>query len=151
MSRSRGAEDPLQESIAIFSRARYAREPARFVEHTRRAAASLLESVLKAAGEAGYEVRTDPQGQRFIKRPGEGSGLVRISSDHTGIHLAYFNLGQWSVVPDPKLEFDPARGVFVGAAKDESRYPLPGSPRQPAPMSAATTVTLAIVAAFDRG
>jgi hypothetical protein len=152
MSRSRGtSEDPLQEAIAVFARARYAREPARYVEHTRRSAAALLESVLKAAGEAGYEVRTDAQNQRFIKRPGEGSGLLRISSDQTGIHLAYFNLGQWSVVPDPKLEYDPARGLFVGAAPDESRYPMPGAPRQPPRMSGATTVALAIVAAFDRG
>jgi|HubBroStandDraft_1064217.scaffolds.fasta_scaffold46578_2 hypothetical protein len=151
MSRSRGAEDPLQEAVAVFTRARYAREPARFVEHTRRAAAALLESVLKAAGEAGYEVRADPQGQRFIKRPGDVAGLLRISSDNTGIHLAYFQLGEWKVVADPKLEYDPAKGLFVGAMTDESRYPMPGSSRQPPRMSAATTVAIAIVAAFDRG
>src|ERR1700722_1290025 len=119
MSRSRGGEDPLQEAVAVFSRARYAREPAKFVEHTKRAAGALLENVLKAAAEAGLEVRADAQGQRFVKRPGEGSALLRISSDNAGIHLALFNMGQWSVVPDPKLEFVPARGVFVGAAVDE--------------------------------
>jgi hypothetical protein len=140
MSRSKGVEDPHQDAVAILTRARYAREPHKLTEHARRAAAALLESILKVATEAGYEVRADAQSQRFIKSPGGGTGLVRITSDATGIHLAYFQLGQWAVVADPMIEFDPVKDVFVGLTTDESRFPLPGSPRQPPRTHAMTVV-----------
>ncbi len=151
MSRSKGAEDPHQEAVAILTRARFRAEPQKLMQHVRRAAATLLESVFKAAAEAGYEIRVDPQGQRFIKCPGASAGLLRVSADLTGVHLAYFNMGQWSVVPDPQIEFDAVKGIFVGCATDESRFPLPGSPRQPPRMNATTVVAAAVVAAFEKG
>jgi hypothetical protein len=138
-----------KDGFGIFARARAQKFGHENVAAKRADAKKLCEAVANAAVSAGYSQDVDKQGNTLIKPNRERSGAVWLTFNEDGVHVGYENYNvQQTRVLDPEIEYDVARGEWVGKSVDPSVPAVPGA--QPVKRSAVAVVAEVVAEALAK-
>lgn len=111
------------EAKAIFARSHEKRDPIMHYRGREEAAHALLEAVVLAAKEAGYDVGPE-RGMQVISHHRQGAVYLWVADNVLCLGTAD---GKRKELP---IEYDAALGMFVGKDDDEFYVPEPGKPKQ---------------------